>query len=289
MALLNAKTFLMAKTEVTYGTDVFGGGGGTTAQDAIPCKTDITISPLEGKEVDRNLMKPFFGQSGLIRTESFAKIDFSTEFSNHPSATTPRWDSLIQACNFSQTSFAAITDEAIGVAFTVPSLSVIVSSVVTPTLAGGTITIGSETRKIVTHTAATATFTIDTPFSTVKSIGTTVTSLKHASGAIVLGARTIATAALGAAKTTITLGASAVSTDNIYNGSRITIKDAGGTNEETVTISSYNGATKVATLSAPLLATRLITAKYSISAFNNKYSPHSKIDTSSKSLTFYFF
>jgi hypothetical protein len=88
---------------------------------------------------------------------------------------------------------------------------------------------------------------------------------------------------------TITLGASAVGTKDIYNGSRITIKDAGGTNEETVTISSYSETTKIATLSSPLLVTRLITAKYSISAFNNKYSPHSKIDSTSKSLTFYFF
>ena len=108
MPLAMRKRVILAKLETTYGTD-----SAPAAADAIQC-ANLDISPLEGSQVERDFIRPYFGQSGAIRVENYATLSFETEIHGSGSAgTAPEYSSLLKACNFSETlTAAAITGTA---------------------------------------------------------------------------------------------------------------------------------------------------------------------------------
>ena len=68
------ETVILAKVEVTKGTDAVPTG----AANAI-LVSDVTFTPLEGDEVERNNIRPTFGDGGSTMVTQYAKLAFSVE------------------------------------------------------------------------------------------------------------------------------------------------------------------------------------------------------------------
>lgn len=68
------ETVILAKVEVTKGTDAIPTG----AANAI-LVSDVTFTPLEGDEVERNNIRPFFGDGGSTMVTQYCKLSFSVE------------------------------------------------------------------------------------------------------------------------------------------------------------------------------------------------------------------
>lgn len=99
------KLALLAKIETTYGTDA----APTGAANAMVVR-NVTITPLEGDEISRDLIVPFFGHQGLILAGVYGKIEFEVELAGAGAAgTAPFWGPLARACALSETIVAATT------------------------------------------------------------------------------------------------------------------------------------------------------------------------------------
>ena len=97
------KKVLLVKTEVTYGTDSVptGAANGILAQQ-------MTLSPMEGQDVARELERPMFGADATIPADLHAKLKFRVELAPSGTAgTAPAWGPLIRACGCAQTIVAA--------------------------------------------------------------------------------------------------------------------------------------------------------------------------------------
>ena len=102
MPLAMRKRVILAKLETTYGTDA-----SPAAADAILCR-NLNINAMEGSQVEREFIRPYFGSSGAIRVENYVKMDFETELAGSgTAATAPEWGTLLKACNFTETITAA--------------------------------------------------------------------------------------------------------------------------------------------------------------------------------------
>ena len=89
---------LLFKIETTYGVDAVP----VVGTDAI-LATDVTLQPMEGSDVSRNLDLPYFGAEGTIPNELHQKLSFKVELA--PSGTPglpPAWGPLLRACGCSQ-------------------------------------------------------------------------------------------------------------------------------------------------------------------------------------------
>jgi hypothetical protein len=106
--LAQRKRVILFALEATYGTDAT-----PVAADAILCRA-LDIQPLEGSQIGRDFIRPYFGTSGQIRVENFVTLSFETELAGSgAAATAPQWGLLMKACNFSETvTAAAITGTA---------------------------------------------------------------------------------------------------------------------------------------------------------------------------------
>ena len=94
---------LLAKTEVTYGTDPVPTG----AANAILTK-GLTIQPYNGARVSRDLDRSTFGAQSEINTGAFVTVSFGVELAGSGTAgTAPAWGPLIQACGFTETDGAS--------------------------------------------------------------------------------------------------------------------------------------------------------------------------------------
>ena len=80
--------------------------------------SDVTLTPIEGDVVERNNVKPYFGNSGSTLVTEYQKIAFSVEMAGVALAgTTPGYADLFRACAVSVTNevgvktvFAPVTD-----------------------------------------------------------------------------------------------------------------------------------------------------------------------------------
>jgi hypothetical protein len=104
--LATRKSAITFALEGTYGADA-------TPSIAVLCSVP-EIQPLEGNQVERDFVRPWFGGSGYIRVENYAMVSFETELAGSGTAATPPpWGALLKACNFSETiTAAAITGTA---------------------------------------------------------------------------------------------------------------------------------------------------------------------------------
>ncbi|UFZ05456.1 phage tail tube protein [Bradyrhizobium ontarionense] len=94
MPIFWRKQVLLAKIETTYGTDPTLTG----ALNAILAK-NVTISPMDGSDVSRDLVTPYFGNQPSIPAELHVTINFDTELAGSGTpGTVPAWGVLLRAC-----------------------------------------------------------------------------------------------------------------------------------------------------------------------------------------------
>ena len=106
MSLLVRKTAILAKAETVYGTDPVPTG----AANALLVSGEPNVSPMDMKVVDRDVMRPFFGNSEKLPTGIFSKVDFSCEMAGAGTAgTVPAWGVLLRACAFAETISAGVS------------------------------------------------------------------------------------------------------------------------------------------------------------------------------------
>ena len=97
MPRLIRKTAILAKTEVTYGTDSVPTG----AANAI-LVSNASFN-LAYNNVERNFIRPFFGGSGQLAGTRFVECSFEVELANSGTAgTAPAWGPLLRACGMAE-------------------------------------------------------------------------------------------------------------------------------------------------------------------------------------------
>lgn len=98
MALFWRNKTLLAKIETVYGTDP----APTGAANAI-LATNVTLSPMEGTDVSRELELPAFGAQPTIAAELHATLKFMVELqASGALGVAPAWGPLLRACAFAQ-------------------------------------------------------------------------------------------------------------------------------------------------------------------------------------------
>lgn len=87
-------TIILAKPEVTPGTDAVPTG----AADAV-LFSNVSISALEASNVDRDLVRGYFGGSEQLVGTAYKKVSFSVELAGSGTANTPpQWGDLFLGC-----------------------------------------------------------------------------------------------------------------------------------------------------------------------------------------------
>ena len=95
-------TAILAKVETPAGTDAVPTG----AANAL-LVSDMTITVLEAQNVDRALLRPYFGSSEQLVGTAFKRVSFTVELAGSgTAATAPAWGALLQACAFAEASLA---------------------------------------------------------------------------------------------------------------------------------------------------------------------------------------
>ncbi len=93
------QTVILAKVEAVKGTDAVP----TYAANAI-LVSDVTFTPLEGDEVERNNIRPYFGDGGSTMVTQYAKLAFSVEAAGVAAAgDVPGYEALLRAAATSVT------------------------------------------------------------------------------------------------------------------------------------------------------------------------------------------
>lgn len=92
-------TIILAKQEVTYGTD----STPTGAANAM-LVSNMTINPLNANNVSRDLVRSFFGGFEQLVGTANIEISFDVELQSSGTAgTAPAWGPLLRACAFAET------------------------------------------------------------------------------------------------------------------------------------------------------------------------------------------
>jgi hypothetical protein len=87
-------TAILAKIETTAGTDAVPTG----AADAV-LVSELSITPLEAQNIDRALVRPFFGASEQLVATAYLRCSFTVELAGSgTAATAPQWGDLLLAC-----------------------------------------------------------------------------------------------------------------------------------------------------------------------------------------------
>lgn len=87
-------TAILAKIETTAGTDAVPTGGANAL-----LVSDMSITPLEAQNVDRALLRPYFGASEQFVGTAYKRVSFTVELAGSgTAATAPAWGPLLQAC-----------------------------------------------------------------------------------------------------------------------------------------------------------------------------------------------
>lgn len=98
MALKWKNKILLAKLEASYGVDPV-----PTAAEGI-LATGVTLTPMEGNDLGRDLDLPYFGAQPTIPVELHAKLAFKVELAGSGTAgTAPAWGPLLRACAMAET------------------------------------------------------------------------------------------------------------------------------------------------------------------------------------------
>jgi hypothetical protein len=91
-------TVILAKIETTAGTDAVPTG----AADAM-LVSSMSITPLDAQNINRDLVRGWFGGSEQLVGPNSVKCSFTVELAGSGTANTPpAWGALMRACGFSQ-------------------------------------------------------------------------------------------------------------------------------------------------------------------------------------------
>jgi hypothetical protein len=97
-------TSLLAKNESGYATDPTPTG----AANAILLKGKPTLTPMELTSVARDNLRPYFGNSEILPSSIFGKLDFEVEAAGSGIAgVAPAWGPLMRGCGWAETITAA--------------------------------------------------------------------------------------------------------------------------------------------------------------------------------------
>jgi hypothetical protein len=100
MSRLIRKTVVLAKVETTSGTDAVPTGAANAIQ-----VFDMQITPLDAKNVDLNLILPWFGSSPSLVGTASVKCSFSVLLAGSGTpATAPAWGALLLGCANAETT-----------------------------------------------------------------------------------------------------------------------------------------------------------------------------------------
>lgn len=107
MGLLIRNSFILAKTEATYGTD-----SSPAASDAIKI-ISMEVNPITGTRIQRNLLKGFLGADRAPLANEHSAVTITFEWSGSGTAATPpRFAPLLLASGMNETSGTEITGTA---------------------------------------------------------------------------------------------------------------------------------------------------------------------------------
>lgn len=102
MARYIRNTVILAKVETTAGTDAAPTGGA----DAV-LVSDVSITPLEATNIDRALIRAYFGASEQLVGTAFVRCSFTVELAGSGTAgTAPQWGDLLLGCAFAEAVLA---------------------------------------------------------------------------------------------------------------------------------------------------------------------------------------
>lgn len=105
MAIFYRLMVLLAKREVTYGLDPTLTG----ATDAILAQ-NVSIRPMEGQDVNRNLIVPYLGNQGSIPAGLNVVMEFDTELAGSGVAgTAPAWGTLARGVGLAEVVSAGVS------------------------------------------------------------------------------------------------------------------------------------------------------------------------------------
>lgn len=105
MPLLARKKILLAKEETTYGTDA----APTGASNAFVTR-NLSITPLAGDTVGRNLDQAVLGNELQIQVGQYVMVEFEIEVAGGGAAgTAPKYGTLFKSCGFVETVNAGVS------------------------------------------------------------------------------------------------------------------------------------------------------------------------------------
>lgn len=97
------KYAILAKIETTYGTDAVPTGGA----NAI-LVSNVNVNPLNANNVDRNLLRIYYGASEQLIGTAFKEVSFDVEIAGASAAgAAPAWGPLLRACGMAETLIAS--------------------------------------------------------------------------------------------------------------------------------------------------------------------------------------
>ncbi|SFM92809.1 phage tail tube protein [Nitrosomonas communis] len=105
MAKLMRNTLLLAKIEASAGVDPVP----TAGSNSILCRV-TNPQPVVAQFVERNNIKPYFGNKGKVQVSAYSEIEIEVEIAAAGAAgTAPKFGSLLRACAFSETISAGVS------------------------------------------------------------------------------------------------------------------------------------------------------------------------------------
>lgn len=105
MAKLMRNTLLLAKTEASAGVDPTP----TAGSNSILCRV-TSPQPVVAQFVDRNNIKPYFGNQGKVHVSAHSEIEIEVEIASAGAAgSAPGYGPLLRACAFSETISAGVS------------------------------------------------------------------------------------------------------------------------------------------------------------------------------------
>lgn len=104
MSYKTRKRVILAKIETTYGTDA----SPTGAANAILVRS-VSVTPLAGEDIERQLIRPYYGNAQRIAGEKFVELEVQVELAGSGTAgTAPAWGPLLRGCGFAETVDAGV-------------------------------------------------------------------------------------------------------------------------------------------------------------------------------------
>lgn len=99
------KSVVLAKLQATSGTDAQPAG----ATDAMLVR-NLSATPVSAEFVERELYRPYMGNSGQVATTQYSQLEFEVELAGSGTpGEAPAWGPLLRACGFAET-IAETTD-----------------------------------------------------------------------------------------------------------------------------------------------------------------------------------